>query len=409
MSDAAEQQFGGWMKQTYEMGDKVQRTAIDLMFLKPPSMDSSALMRMADEMKSGAFFQFAVNYMAPPMAWVDGLRVSAIDKSATQHEFANKLYIISLVTQVEHQLGLADSAHTPLAEIVERARKLESFPRLWAVEGIGNWYTERAWDKANGADPVNVLTDDAAAGIPAWSLTMLNAGIGMSFANRLLKKLGDTPTADQVAEAVTRFERLCRDSASPGYAGAALESLGLATRTLYPNLVMPIHQDLERSHPDLVAYFWHGAGRATYFDPMTMLPSSNAPWSALDRIVKDAPSDLARLNMISGLSWAITVVNMRHPEVMESFLRHHAESLRANGAFHNGMTSALLMRYDTSYDDPFIHPFFLHEPAADDTVLVSAWKSMIAEPAEFALTTTYRQLREANQLEELFRYVPATA
>src|SRR3990170_4077408 len=54
VSDATAQQLDGWLKQTYEVGNGVQRTLVDLMMLRTPSIDSSTLMRMAAEMQSGA-------------------------------------------------------------------------------------------------------------------------------------------------------------------------------------------------------------------------------------------------------------------------------------------------------------------------------------------------------------------
>ena len=56
---------------------------------------------------------------------------------------------------------------------------------------------------------------------------MLHAGIGMSFAKAVLVELEPTKwSAEAIREGIARFVRLCRDSSRPGYAGAALESLG---------------------------------------------------------------------------------------------------------------------------------------------------------------------------------------
>ena len=54
-----------------------------------------------------------------------------------QQEFANKLYIITLVTQVHSQLGLDPKGPPePITTLVDRAEKMfDTFPRLWAIEG----------------------------------------------------------------------------------------------------------------------------------------------------------------------------------------------------------------------------------------------------------------------------------
>src|SRR5262249_11717773 len=186
--------------------------------------------------------------------------VTPRDSAAALQEFANKLEIIQLVTQVHGKLGLDNAAGQPLDALVERAAALETFPRLWAVEGLGNWYADHAWDRTAGEDPTGLLTDEHAAPLPPWSLTMLHAGIGMSFAKKAIAELTPATEPPAVRTAIARFAHLCRASSRPGYTGAALESLGLATRTLYPNLMSVLDREVPNVDADLHGYFWHGAG-----------------------------------------------------------------------------------------------------------------------------------------------------
>jgi hypothetical protein len=404
VSDVAERQLDGWMKQTCKVGNGVQGAVVDLIMLRAPNVDSSTLMRMAAEMQSGPLFQMIVKYGMPPVGWLDSFLVPRRDSGAVQQEFANKLYIISLVTQVHGTLGLGKDSHDSLPAIIDRAAGMETFPRLWATEGTGNYWGDRAWDRTGGIDPSGLLNDASAASLPPWSLTMLHAGIGMSFAKKVLADLETTSTPEAVRAAVARFITLCRSSSRLGYTGAALESLGLATRTLYPNLVPVLDREIPSVDRRLQEYFWHGAGRAMYFDPMNMLPSVNAPWRAIRRLETEAPHPLAYANALAGLAWAIAVVNMRHPIVMESFLRHHADLARAHDAFSNGVTSSLMMRYDTTRDDARIAPFIHNRPADQD--VAAAWRSLITAPCEQALRVTYGDLSQNGQLEALFRYRP---
>lgn len=400
VTHATELQLDGWLKQTYQVGAGVQNGLVDLMMGQPPTIDSSALMRMAAEMQSGALFQALMKYGMPPVAWLDSFRVSRQDGPAVLQEFSNKLYIIQLVTQVHGMLGLEQDSREPLTALVERAGTMATFPRLWAVEGLGNYYGDQALKDT--PEPVALLTDEATKSLPPWSLTMLHAGIGMSFAKAVLKPLGTTSDADAVHAGITRFVTLCRNSSRPGYTGAALESLGLATRTLYPNLVAAIDREIAAVDADLAGYFWHGVGRAMYFEPLNMLPSANAPWRAIKRLDEEAPGEAARKNALAGICWAITVVNMRHPVVMEAFLRHHADVAERDDAFRNGLTSALLMRYDTTRDGTSIEPFIHHEPA--DAAALEAWRRLVTAPCEHALRVTYAQLKQSNALERLFQY-----
>src|SRR5262245_48082655 len=345
VSDATARQLDGWLKQTYQVGNGMQNGLVDLMMLRPPSIDQSTLMRMAAEMQSGAMFQAIVKYGMPPVGWLDSLLVARKDAPAVAQEFTNKLTIITLVTQVHGQLGLDDHENVaPLDALIAKVAEMETFPRLWAIEGLGNYLGDRALEK-DGSAVKGLLTGPTP--LPPWSLTMLHAGIGMSFAKFVLKRLAPTTPESEVKAAIAEFVSLCRNSSRNGYAGAALESLGLATRTLYPNVLNLIDSHIQSVEPDLQGYFWHGAGRAMYFEPMNMLPSVNAPWRAIRRLDMEAPHDLARRNILSGLAWALTVVNMRYPMVMEAFLSHHGQVAAQNDAFTNGVTSSMMMRWDT--------------------------------------------------------------
>jgi hypothetical protein len=358
-------------------------------------------------MQSGPLFEFIVNYGMPPVGWLDSFLVPRRDSAAVQQEFDNKLYIISLVTQTHRTLGLNKTSNTTLPALVDRVGAMETFPRLWAAEGTGDDWADLAWDRSGGIDPTGLLNDASTASLPPWSLTMLHAGIGMSFAKKVLAGLETRSTPEAIRSGIARFITLCRTSSRPGYTGAALESLGLATRTLYPNLITLIDREIPSVDETLHSYFWHGAGRAMYFDPMNMLPSVNAPWRVIRRLETEAPHPLAYRNALSGIAWAITVVNMRHPIVMESFLRHHADLARAHNAFTNGVTSSVMMRYDTTKDDARIAPFIHNRPSDQD--VAAAWRTVITAPCEQALRVTYAELSQSGQLEELFHDRPLSA
>jgi hypothetical protein len=406
VSDATSQQLDGWLKQTYQVGNGVQRTIVDLMMLRAPDIDSSALMRMAAEMQGQPMFQAMVKYGMPPVGWLDSFLVNRKDAPAVAQEFANKLHIITLVTQVHSQLGLHGDRVEPLPVLVEKAAVLETFPRLWAVEGLGNYIGDHALEVSGGTPVSGLLNDPSTASLPPWTMTMLHAGIGMSFAKHVLKRLDPGSSPEVVKGAITEFVSLCRNSSRRGYAGAALESLGLATRTLYPNVLRLIDEHIPAVEPELQGYFWHGAGRAMYFEPMNMLPSANAPWRAIKRLDQEAPHDVARKNILSGLSWALTVVNMRQPIVMETFLRHHGDIAEGNDAFTNGVTSSLLMRYDTTRDGGSIRPFMNYTPKAEGNV-ADLWRTLITRPCEDAVDVQYPKLAERQALEQLFHYRPA--
>jgi hypothetical protein len=406
VSDATASQLDGWLKQTYQLGNGMQRVLVDLMMFRTPQIDQSTLMHMAAEMQDGPLFEAIVKYGLPPVGWVDSWLVTPRDAPAVMQEFSNKLYIITLVTHVHAELGLDARTIDPLGALVDKVAAMPTFPRVWATEGLGNWFGDRAMERAgDGPDPTGLLTDPQYASLPSWSMTMLHAGIGMSFAKAILKTLEPESPPETMRAALARFMRLCRDSSRPGYAGAAIESLGLATRTLYPNLLRVLDREMPSVDPELQGYYWHGAGRAMYFEPAGWLPSVNAPWRMIRRLDLESPHELARRNILSGIGWALSVVNMRHPTVMETFLRHHAPLARVEDAFTNGVISSLMMRFDTTRDDWHISPYLGYQPAGRE--VASAWRTLIAEPGERALRETYENMLRTNTLEQLFHYRPA--
>lgn len=402
MATAASRDFEGWARQTYDFGTSVQRTLVDLMMLRPPEMDSGKMMRMVADLQGNPIFQAVIQYGMPPVGWAGSLVRGPKDGPAVSQEFKNKLHIISLVTQVHSKLGLHDGAEHSLPEMVAKAAEMETFPRLWAIEGIGNYIGDHALDR-DGDATTALLTGPDAQDLGAWTMTMLHAGIGMSFAKHVLKTLTPESSTMQVREAIGRFVLLCRASSRPGYAGAALESLGLATRTLYPELVRLLDAEIQAVEPSLLGYYWHGVGRAMYFEPANMMPFVNAPWRVVNRLDVEAPHDTARRNILSGVAWALAMVNLRDPIVMEAFLRHHGTLATENDAFTDGVTSSLTMRYDTTRDDARVSPFMYHEPEGDPDLTVQ-WRVLISAPCEDALHRSYQMLRSAHRLEELFHY-----
>src|SRR5439155_1446231 len=102
--------------------------------------------------------------------------------------------------------------------------------------------------------------------------------------------------------------------------------------------------------------------------------------------------------------WAVTLVNMRQPKVLEAVLKSHGAELAATGAFANGFSSSAIMRYDTTPDAPFITKFCKHQPGASDPALVQLWNSQVTEPCQAALKDYYPVLQATRSLGELFRY-----
>lgn len=233
---------------------------------------------------------------------------------------------------------------------------------------------------------------------------MLHAGIGMGFARQPILALPASPSDNQVHDFALRFVGLCKENSRPGYAGAAIESLGLVSRFMRgPEFGQQLHRALSKDAPDAVGYFWRGAGRCTYFHPQNFLPKFGRPYRGLDMVDAEAPSPETKQALFSGMAWALTVVNMMSPEVMESVLDTLADDFAGQPGFVNGVTCSVVMRYDTTPGDPLIARFMNHQPAKGGK-LAGLWAAKIKTSCEFATGTVHPALKRHQRLEEVFHY-----
>ena len=299
-----------------------------------------------------------------------------------------------LVENAASRLRISPIDRAPLPELVERAYGLGPFLALWAVEGLGHVYGENALGKT--AYPCGLLTSPVAESVRPGSLLMLHAGIGLAFAQHLLEKV--TP-ATALQPVISEFVTLCQENSLPGYVGAAYESLGLVTRSFHELMVPWVDRALRQSFPELVGYFWHGAGRATYFLPRYFIPSRDFDVLGLAAF---APDQTARLNVISGLAWAFTLVNMRQPAIMLTLLSRQCDTMRRNPAFGNGFRSSIIMRHDTTPGSEIINLFCKATSSVRDNQSSAA--SFIGNACLEALDRVYPVLLRSKQLGKVFQF-----
>jgi len=192
---------------------------------------------------------------------------------------------------------------------------LDPYRRLWVTEGHG-------YMRAESALHGRILDSD---------LIPLHTGMGLAFACRAMKTNATT------REKIGIFLELCDRHALDGYGGACYEALGLVVRNLYPESVAPC---LENLTEELRQYFWHGVGRGIYFIPTNLSPLTSAPWRPARMAKREPPDETGRLNAIAGLVWAVTLVNIRNPEILDLFRRHHGSELPVS-ACQDGICSAM--------------------------------------------------------------------
>jgi len=317
---------------------------------------------------------------------------------ATWQEFQNKVQTFDLFENVDAALQL-QSGTEPLAELVGRSRALGSYSAVWATEGVGHYYAERCWE--GGRTLKGLLRSDNTEALPLENLIPLHAGMGLSFACRLLGNVPRCPSCS-LRKTLEEFNELCRDNAREGYEGAAYEALGLAARNLYPHLVPHLDHELMLMNEELAGYFWHGVGRALYFSPTNFLLIGSMPSRAMEAARHEPPHETGRLNALAGLVWALALVNIRHPQVLELFLKHHRSHIEENDAFASGLTSALVIWRNSARKDASIEKLYSHSPA--DPSLRKLWERQVRRSCLESLQRYKWELKEGNGLGRLFCY-----
>jgi len=389
LAHQAQSQLGTITQTSFFMGDGLQRAVIDGAFnlLEPQTWTPTNLWRWG----SAAIRQaIQISTLANPgnlnLAW---------------EELKNKLEVFVLVKNLASILKLPPTGgeFIPLAQLVPRAYSVPDFQALWAVEGLGHYCADSYY--AHFGDPQGLL-EEAKAQVPEKSLLMLHTGMGLSFADRLIGNLNvDNPSADKTRAAVEQFVSLCRNNSRKGYLGAAVESLGLVTRDFYPELIEIVPKQLNLIAPELMGFFWHGAGRALYFSREYFLPVLTRVWSGVDEEAKACPD---RQSAMAGLAWAVTLVNMRQPAIMQHVLPSYTQDASLEQGFANGVASSIIMRQDTTPDEPLISAFYQHPPDPGNRQSAEMWSRFISSPAQLGLQKYYPVLKQHKALDQVFRY-----
>ena len=384
---AVERELGDFGWAAYRVGDDLQRALVD----------------GAYDAASGALGQLATRVSDVAARIVESAqRLQTPNAVALAVEQArNNVEVFTLVRNIRTRLGLDPSEDIDLARDVQSAYGLGAYADLWAIEGLGHDYTVLRLDCG---DETAIMVDGPATALPASTLTMMHAGLGLAFAERVLPALAPCDDAGRFRAVLSRYVSLCDANSRPGYRGAAYESLGLVARMWHPQLVAPIDAALMRMDEGLAAYFWHGVGRALYFLPAYIIPLLS-PWCSIDR---EAPHDLGRSNLTAGLAWAWTLVNVRQPPIMRELIRTRGDRLARSDAFANGVASAVVMASDITPDDPYIVAFASidADPRADGG---AAWQHLVHGPAQAALKTYGPVLRRYQALDQVFRYTDLPA
>lgn len=319
-------------------------------------------------------------------------------------EFRNKVEAFGRFATADAIFASPGCDRIDLLTAVRRAMAMTPYAGLWTAEGIGYYYAAAALQ--DDATPDGLLAGGPADRLPEQSLVPLHTGMGLAIAIARLSEFGALRSPGDVRRMLEPYLSCCRANSRPGYAGAVVEALGLIARVVRPRLVGPLDLELRRMEPELIGHFWHGVGRGLYFSPSNALPGGNIIWSSLGRAHSEPLHHLARVNAVAGFSWAVTLINIRDPVVLEWLLRRHGDEQLEVEAFANGARSAAMIWHDWAPRTPYLERLCRYRPQPADSTFLGNWDEAARSHCDEGFVRHYEGLRREARLGELFEFRP---
>lgn len=380
------EKFGDPAAVAFIAGDEYQAKAVDFVFdiLSPAGLTPGRWFKALGHLASQG--TLAVNALS-------------VQQALYARQAQNTRYIFTLVRNNPEKLGIPKSGPFDLGAFMQRAYSVGDFENIWVVEGLGHVYTQRTWNGREDAE--GLMWEGQAADMPEKSLTMMHAGLGLALAESLLKQLNPDSTAVETERVLKIFIKLCRSNSREGYAGCALESLGLVTRCFNYPLVDMVQRVLADIDETAWEFFWRGAGRALYFSPGHMVQPLYSPWIAADQ---EAPNDRAHRILRAGISWPTNIVNMRHPEIFEDLIRRRGAREENEGTIRHGVAASTTMAMDITPNHPVVRDYLAYIPKSQDPEVQRLWKKLVHEPVHNAVYRYQPILKKHKMLDQVFRF-----
>jgi hypothetical protein len=314
----------------------------------------------------------------------------------------NTRYIFVLVRNNPEELGIPKHGEFDLAYFMEKAYGIGDYENIWSVEGLGHVYSQRTWEMNWNAseDAHDILISGQAATMPAKSLCMMHAGLGLCVAESLMKQLTPDSSTKDVERVLKAFIKLCNNNSQPGYVGCALESLGLVTRCFNYPMVPLVQKVLADVDSNAWEFFYRGAGRALYFSPGHMMQPLFSPWIAAEQ---EAPNDRAHKILKAGISWPTNIVNMRQPEIFEDLIKLRGAEEENQGTILHGVAASTTMAMDITPNHPLVQSYIDYVPKSSDAKVRALWKKLVHDPAYNAKHRYQPVLHKHKMMDQVFR------
>jgi len=336
-----------------------------------------------------------ISVIAPALVWFMSLFVPGRSPAIMARECRNKCRVMTWVQRHRSYIDLFGSKAPAL--IVDEIYAADPFGGLWIFEGLGKDVFEAGLIRSPLMD--GLLAARAPADPRGDPRFMLYAGMGIGIARKAIKKLDRGGDEQSLIRAVSGVLAQCDELAPSGYVGAAVESLGLASRFMRDaDFCRRVQGVLAVSRPSALPFFWHGVGRAIYFHPLTFLPTGRTALPAVDLCRREAPNAEAESSMLAGVAWAATLVNMSCPEVGEWILRDWPTDQREKEPLVAGVLSAVAMRCATAPMDENVAIAIRHR----STDRAAVWQAFVQAPFVAARERLCPSLLRRGNLDEVF-------
>ncbi len=293
----------------------------------------------------------------------------------------------------EENAGAVTRASASLEALVQGALRSGPWEALWVLEGLGY---------ARGVEVATQGGGAPGAGIDRHWWLPLHTGLGMALGEGLLPVLRRERDPKLILRRVEAHAELCQELAAPGYALAVFEPLGFMVRMLAPHRFRAVAGSVVDWVPLLRDAFWHGAGRSRYFSPFHVSGGRalEEAWAEAQGLGQGSDRGPAR-NAVAGAAWAVTLVQLGQPAVVERALdfAHRRLPPELQPAMANGVASAVRLWHHAWGYESLLARFLDYRARA-----VGLWEDVVQRPSRQLL----REARASGSPEPgaLFRHAP---
>jgi hypothetical protein len=159
-----------------------------------------------------------------------------------------------------------------------------------------------------------------------------------------------------------------------------------------------VAEELRRRNDELTRYFWHGVGRSSYFAYEYLPPCCDL---IIDQAAADAASEVERSNFVAGLAWAVTLVNLRNPDLIDFVFHRHRLQPEYIAPLANGVVSSLLVAHDTAPAVEFMDSF------CDYHWSTGEWpyrREVLQDPCSLVATLNRMGIRDRIRMGDLYQF-----